>query len=164
MADTVDPLAGSYFVEALTDEVEAAANEYLDRIEEMGGAVAAIEARFMQDEIETAAYSFAKAVDDGEKVVVGVNRFTDAESEPAEVFPIDIRLQQTQIDRTRSVRAARDQAAVDRGSGRRGRDGQGRRQPAGADEGGAARPWPRWARWPTCCGASSGSTSPAVEP
>ena len=68
----------------------------------------------MQDEIEAAAYSFAKAVDDGEKVVVGVNRFTDAEGEPAEVFPIDVKLQQLQIDRTRAVRAERDQAAVDR--------------------------------------------------
>ncbi len=67
----------------------------------------------MQDEIENAAYSFAKAVDDGEKIVVGVNRFTDAESESAEVFPIDIELQQMQIDRTRSVRAGRDQVAVD---------------------------------------------------
>jgi methylmalonyl-CoA mutase N-terminal domain/subunit len=114
IADTVDPLAGSYFVESLTDEVEAAALEYLERIEGLGGAVAAIEARFMQEEIEGAAYSYAKAVDDGEKVVVGVNRFTDADAEPAEVFPIDVELQQLQIDRTRRVRAERDQAAVDR--------------------------------------------------
>ncbi|MGP0030172.1 MAG: methylmalonyl-CoA mutase, partial [Acidimicrobiales bacterium] len=113
VSDTVDPLAGSYFVESLTDEVERAAQEYLERIDQLGGAVAAIEARFMQDEIESAAYSYAKAVDDGEKVVVGVNRFTDEESEPADVFPIDVRLQQAQIDRTRSVRAARNQAAVD---------------------------------------------------
>src|SRR5580692_2388614 len=113
VADTVDPMAGSYFVESLTDEVEEAAREYLDRIVQMGGAVAAIEARFMQDEIESAAYSFAKAVDDGEKIVVGVNRFTDAEGEPAEVFPIDIEQQRTQIERTRSVRAGRDQTAVD---------------------------------------------------
>jgi methylmalonyl-CoA mutase N-terminal domain/subunit len=75
--------------------------------------VAAIEARFMQDEIESAAYSFAKAVDDGEKIVVGVNRFTDAEAGPADVFPIDIGQQRTQIERTRSVRAGRDQEAVD---------------------------------------------------
>ena len=138
VADTVDPLAGSYFVEALTDEVEAAANDYLQRIEDMGGAVAAIEARFMQEEIESAAYSYAKAVDDGEKVVVGVNKFTDAEGEAAEVFPIDIKLQQMQIDRTRQVRAERDQAAAGPGPGRRGRDGEGRGQPPGADEGGAA--------------------------
>jgi methylmalonyl-CoA mutase N-terminal domain/subunit len=114
LVDTVDPLAGSYFVESLTDEVEAAATAYLERIDELGGAVAAIEARFMQEEIEAAAYSYAKAVDDGEKVVVGVNRFTDADDEPAEVFPIDASLQQAQIDRTRSVRAGRDQGAVDR--------------------------------------------------
>ena len=61
-----------------------------------------------------AAYSFAKAVDDGEKIVVGVNRFTDADEEPTDVFPIDVKLQQLQIDRTRGVRAARDQGAVDR--------------------------------------------------
>jgi methylmalonyl-CoA mutase N-terminal domain/subunit len=114
VADTVDPLAGSYFVETLTDQVEDAANAYLVRIEQLGGAVAAIEARFMQDEIEAAAYSFAKSVDDGEKVVIGVNRFTDAEVEAADVFPIDVKQQQLQIDRTRSVRAARDQTAVDR--------------------------------------------------
>ncbi len=114
LTDTVDPLAGSYYVESLTDQVEAAAIAYLERIEQLGGAVAAIEARFMQEEIEAAAYSFAKAVDDGEKVVVGVNRFTDAETEVAEVFPIDLTLQQLQIDRTRSVRVARDQPAVDR--------------------------------------------------
>ena len=105
VADTVDPLAGSYFVESLTDEVEAAANAYLERIEQLGGAVAAIEARFMQEEIEAAAYSYAKSVDDGEQVVVGVNRFADEENESTEVFPIDVALQQLQIDRTRAVRA-----------------------------------------------------------
>ena len=114
VADTVDPLAGSYFIESLTDDVERAGTEYLERIDQLGGAVAAIEARFMQEEIEAAAYSYAKAVDDGEKVVVGVNRFTDYESEEAEVFPIDIALQQLQIDRTQSVRASRDHTAVDR--------------------------------------------------
>ncbi len=113
VADTVDPLAGSYFVEALTNEVERAATEYLERIDEMGGAVAAIEARFMQDEIESAAYAFAREVDDGTKVVVGVNRFTEESGEPADVFPIDIELQKSQVARTRSVRAERDQAAVD---------------------------------------------------
>ncbi len=111
--DTVDPLAGSYFVEALTEQVEKGAWDYLERIDAMGGAVAAIEARFMQGEIEMAAYAFAKAVDDGEKVVVGVNRFTDEAAEPTEVFPIDPAQQRAQIERTRRVRAERDQAAVD---------------------------------------------------
>ena len=113
VADTVDPLAGSYFVEALTDEVEKAAWAYLDRIDEMGGAVAAIEAGHMQGEIEQAAYAYAKAVDDGEKVVVGVNCFTDEDVEPTEVFPIDPALQRSQVERTRRVRAGRDQGAVD---------------------------------------------------
>jgi methylmalonyl-CoA mutase N-terminal domain/subunit len=113
VVDTVDPLAGSYFVESLTDQVERGAQAYLDRIDELGGAVAAIEARFMQGEIENAAYAYAKAVDDGEKVVVGVNRFTDQEPEPAEVFPIDAELQRSQIERVARVRAGRDQSAVD---------------------------------------------------
>ncbi len=113
IADTVDPLAGSYFVESLTDEVERGAQAYLDRIDELGGAVAAIEARFMQGEIEDAAYAYARAVDEGRKVVVGVNRFVDEEKEPAEVFPIDVELQKSQVARTARVRAERDQAAVD---------------------------------------------------
>ena len=113
MADTVDPLAGSYFVETLTDEVEQGALAYLARIDELGGAVAAIEARFMQDEIEGAAYAYAKAIDDGEKVVIGVNKFIDDEREAADVFPIDIELQRSQIARVGRVRAERDQVAVD---------------------------------------------------
>jgi methylmalonyl-CoA mutase N-terminal domain/subunit len=113
VADTVDPLAGSYYVESLTDAVERGALEYLERIDRLGGAVAAIEARFMQDEIEQAAYADAKAVEDGEKVVVGVNRFVEELHEPTEVFPIDIGLQRSQIERTKRVRAERDQAAVD---------------------------------------------------
>ena len=113
IADTVDPLAGSYFVESLTDEVERGATEYLERIDRLGGAVAAIEARFMQEEIEAAAYAYAKAVDDGEKVVVGVNRFQDDAHEKAEVFPIDVELQRSQVARVARVRAERDQAAVD---------------------------------------------------
>ena len=87
--------------------------DYLERIDAMGGAVAAIEAGFMQGEIEMAAYAYAKAVDDGEKVVVGVNRFIDEAIEPTEVFPIDPALQRAQIERTRRVRAERDQPAVD---------------------------------------------------
>src|SRR5947207_12140603 len=75
VVDTVDPLAGSYFVERLTDEVETAAWQYLEKIDGMGGAVAAIEAGYMQDEIEQAAFEYAKSVDNGERVIVGVNKF-----------------------------------------------------------------------------------------
>ncbi len=113
IADTADPLGGSYFVESLTDEVERGALEYLERIDAMGGAVAAIEARFLQEEIEAAAYAYAKAVDDGEVVVVGVNRFVDESVEVAEVFPIDPELQRAQVARLERVRAERDAGAVE---------------------------------------------------
>ncbi|HET9441769.1 MAG TPA: methylmalonyl-CoA mutase family protein, partial [Acidimicrobiales bacterium] len=113
VTDTVDPLAGSYFVEALTDEVERAAWAYLGRIDELGGAVAAIEAGFMQDEITAAAYEFSRAVERGDKVVVGVNRYVDDTPGPAEVFPIDPEMQRRQAERTARMRAGRDQAAVD---------------------------------------------------
>ena len=113
IADTVDPLAGSYFVESLTDEVEAGVRRYLERIDALGGAVAAIEARFMQDEIESAAYAYAKAIDDGEKVVIGVNRFEGGDAEPADVFPVDMAQQRAQVERVGRLRAERDQGAVD---------------------------------------------------
>ncbi|MBO0730806.1 MAG: methylmalonyl-CoA mutase [Acidimicrobiaceae bacterium] len=113
VVDTADPLAGSYFVESLTDAVEQAAWAYLDKIDAMGGAVAAIEAGFMQDEIEQSAYEYAKAVDDVQKVIVGLNKFNTGEEEPAEVFPIDPALQAHQVARVRQTRASRDQAAVD---------------------------------------------------
>ena len=91
----------------------------------MGGAVEAIEAGFMQDEIDQAAYAYAKAVDDGEKVIVGVNRHVDEVVEPVEVFPIDPALQRQQADRVRRVRAERDQpraetALADVGAAARG--------------------------------------------
>jgi len=112
IADTVDPMAGSYFVESLTDEVERLAREYITTIDEMGGAVAAIESRYMQDEIEAAAYEFAKAVDHGDKVVVGVNRFAETTSTRADVFPVDVQQQLDQIARVRSLKLSRDNQAV----------------------------------------------------
>ena len=112
VVDTVDPLAGSYFVESLTDEVEAAAWRYIERIDELGGAVAAIEAGYLQDEIEQAAFEWTKAVDDQTKIVVGVNQYVDRESEPSEVFPIDPELGRHQAQRVRDLRARRDDGAV----------------------------------------------------
>ncbi len=107
MADTVDPLAGSYFIEALTDEIESAATAMFDRIEDMGGAVAAIEAGFMQGQIEEAAYVEARAQGSGERVVVGVNRFVSEESEPIEVLRIDPDLEEGQRRRLSEWRAER---------------------------------------------------------
>ncbi len=113
VVDTVDPLAGSYFVESLTNEVEELAWRYIEHIDKLGGAVAAIEAQYLQGEIEGAAYADAKAIDDGEKVIVGVNRYVDEASEPAEVFPIDPELQRQQIKSVHAVRATRDTALVE---------------------------------------------------
>jgi methylmalonyl-CoA mutase N-terminal domain/subunit len=112
VADTVDPLAGSYFVESLTDEVEAGAWAYLEKIDDMGGAVAAIESGYMSEEIDRAAYRYARGIDAGQRVIVGVNRFVDDQPEPAEVFPIDPALAGQQVARVRATRTARDQAAV----------------------------------------------------
>jgi methylmalonyl-CoA mutase N-terminal domain/subunit len=113
VADTVDPLAGSYFVESLTDAVEADAWAYLEKIDAMGGAVAAIESGYMSEEIDRAAYRYARGIDAGKRVIVGVNSFVDDHPDVAEVFPIDPALARQQVARVRATRAARDQVAVD---------------------------------------------------
>ena len=112
VADTVDPLGGGYFVEAMTDEVERLATAYLEEIDRRGGAVAAIEAGYLQGEIEAAAYADARAVDEGRRVVVGVNRFVDASAESPEVFPADARQQATQTARVATLKRERDAAGV----------------------------------------------------
>jgi len=113
IVDTPDPLAGSYFVETLTDEVERLAWEYIGRIDDRGGAVDAIEQGFQQDEIEQAAYEYAKSIDDDERVIVGVNRFRlDDEPEP-DVFPIDPQLESTQRASLAAFKAARDATEVE---------------------------------------------------
>ena len=112
IADAADPLGGSYYVEALTNEVEKLALEYLARIDEMGGAIAAIENGYMQDEIEQSAYEYAKSIDSGEKVIVGVNRFVGEGGDHAEVFPIDPSLQIAQADRVKKLKAERDNELV----------------------------------------------------
>jgi methylmalonyl-CoA mutase, N-terminal domain len=113
VVDTVDPLAGSYFIESLTEAVEADAWAYLEKIDGMGGAVAAIEAGYQMDEIEVAAYAYAKSVENGEKIIVGVNKFDEGEEPDAEVFPIDPELQRQQAERVRTLKAERDQPGVD---------------------------------------------------
>jgi len=112
ITDTVDPLAGSYFVESMTNEVEARAREYIAAIDAQGGAVAAIESRYMQEEIEAAAYDFARRVDRGDKVVVGVNKFTESESTKADVFPVDVEQQRAQVARVTALKVARDHEGV----------------------------------------------------
>jgi methylmalonyl-CoA mutase, N-terminal domain len=105
---TVDPLAGSYAVEAMTDALEEAARELMDRVEEFGGAVAAIEAGFQKREIEQAAYRIAQQIDSGDRVVVGVNRFTVGEEEPYEPLRVDPTIEAEQARRLARLRAERD--------------------------------------------------------
>ncbi|PWV48972.1 methylmalonyl-CoA mutase [Chitinophaga sp. S165] len=112
IADTVDPLAGSYYVEALTNEVEARAWELIERIDVMGGAVSAIEQGFMQDEIARSAYRYQQEIENGEKVIVGVNKFAVKEDVTTEVFRIDDSIRQVQTERLQSLRSRRDNAAV----------------------------------------------------
>lgn len=112
VVDTPDPLGGSYFLESLTDEVEKLAWIYLEAVDEIGGAVEAIESGYMQDEIDKAAYAFAKGVDSGSKIVVGVNKFMDESPESPEVFPIDPTLQSEQIKRVQKLKSERDGTAV----------------------------------------------------
>jgi methylmalonyl-CoA mutase, N-terminal domain len=113
VADVADPLAGSYLVEELTDELERLAVDYLERIDAMGGAVRAIEAGFFQDEIHDAAYRIQQGIESGERVVVGVNRFADAEERAIELQRVSDEETAAQSGRVRELRASRDQAAVD---------------------------------------------------
>ncbi len=113
VADTVDPLAGSYYIEYLTDEIEKRASKYIAKIDAMGGALAAIESGFMQQEIQSAAYHFQQAVDSHEQVVVGVNRFKVDEEIKPEILRVDETIQQMQAAKLAALRARRDNAAVD---------------------------------------------------
>ena len=110
---TVDPFAGSYVVEAMTDEVEKGARELMARVEEMGGAVAAIEQGFQKSEIERSAYDIALGIDDGSRIVVGLNKFQAASEERYEPLRVDPSIEADQRERLRDLRARRDQTAVD---------------------------------------------------
>jgi methylmalonyl-CoA mutase N-terminal domain/subunit len=111
--DTVDPLAGSYYVEALTDEIERRAFEYIKKIDEMGGAVRAVECGFIEEEIQDSAYRFQKAVESGEQVIVGVNRFQTEWIAPSGLLRVDPAVRETQIKRLEKLRAGRESSAVE---------------------------------------------------
>ncbi|MER5442387.1 methylmalonyl-CoA mutase family protein [Streptomyces sp. NPDC002790] len=110
---TVDPFAGSYVVESMTDDVEAVALELMEKVEELGGAVNAIERGFQKSEIERSAYQIAQETDSGERVVVGVNRYRLDGEEPYEPHRVDPAIEAQQVERLAKLRAERDQGAVD---------------------------------------------------
>lgn len=111
VADTIDPLAGSYYVESLTDEIERRAWAYIDYIDELGGAVAAIEQGYMQKEIHKAAYETQMAIERGDKIVVGVNKFQIEGEKPPEIHRVDPNIGKIQAERLAKLRAERSQTA-----------------------------------------------------
>ena len=112
ITDSVDAFGGSYYIENLTNELEKGAQAYLGRIEDMGGAIAAIESGYIQREIQEASYAYQKAIDDGNKVIVGVNRFVEEGEQPTMIFRPNPASEKAQIERLNKVRAERDDAAV----------------------------------------------------
>jgi methylmalonyl-CoA mutase N-terminal domain/subunit len=112
VADTVDPFAGSYFVESLTDEIDARASRLIEQVDGLGGSVAAIE--FIKSEIEESAFGYHERYRTGQDVVVGVNRFVDDTPEMIEILRVDPESERAQVERLRAFKQARDQALVDR--------------------------------------------------
>jgi methylmalonyl-CoA mutase N-terminal domain/subunit len=111
--DTADPLGGSYFIEALTEELETGAWELIERIDELGGAVAAVEQGFIQEQIEQAAFRWQQEVEGGERVIVGVNRFMEGDEEPIELHRLDPEAERRQLERTARVRTERNAQEAD---------------------------------------------------
>jgi methylmalonyl-CoA mutase N-terminal domain/subunit len=114
VTNTVDPLGGSYFVERLTDEMEAAAYDYFERIDELGGMVDAVKRGFPQREIADAAFRYQQEVDSGQRIVVGVNEYRHASDEPIPILRIDPELERKQAGRLEATKTRRDAAAVER--------------------------------------------------
>jgi methylmalonyl-CoA mutase, N-terminal domain len=112
VTDTVDPLAGSYFIEALTDELENAAQVYIDKIDAMGGSVKAIEQDYMQQEIAAAAYQYQNEIESGDRVIVGVNKYTQEEIPATNVFRVDDSIRLHQIEKISLLKAEREGDAV----------------------------------------------------
>ena len=108
IANTIDPVAGSFAIEKLTDEIESAAQQYIAKIDALGGMLRAIETGYVQVEIQKSAYAYQQAVERGEQVVVGVNRFRAEEEQPIPTLQIDPEIERSQVERLRSLRARRD--------------------------------------------------------
>ena len=108
---TIDPLAGSYYVETLTNEIEKRAGEYLEKIDALGGMIKALERGYVQQEIQNAAYEYQQQVDRGEAIVVGMNRYAVEEEKPIPIQRIDESLERRQVERMRALRARRNAQA-----------------------------------------------------
>jgi methylmalonyl-CoA mutase, N-terminal domain len=113
VVNTIDPLGGSYYLEDLTNRLEAEAYDYFDRIRKLGGVVAAIKENFFQREIADASFRYQSEVEQKQRIIVGVNRYEAAEEQPLEILKIDPALEQKQVKRVQALRARRDSAAVE---------------------------------------------------
>jgi methylmalonyl-CoA mutase N-terminal domain/subunit len=109
VGNTIDPLGGSYFLEALTDEMERAAYAYINRIDDMGGMLKAIERNYPQMEIADAAYAFQRDLDEKKRIMVGVNEYVEEDDIPVDIYRVDEALEERQIGRTNEVKNSRDQ-------------------------------------------------------
>ena len=114
VADTVDPFAGSYAIEELTNQLEQKASEYIAKIDDMGGMLRAIESGYVQREIQDAAYDYQRAVETEDAIVVGVNRFQTDETEPIPILKVDDAVERDQVERVTALRAKRDAAAAEK--------------------------------------------------
>jgi len=112
VANTIDPLGGSYYVEKLTDELEAEAADYIEKVEALGGVIPAIEQGWIQRQIEEAAYRFGQEVERGERIIVGVNKFTSEAETPIELLKIDENVEKDQLRKLKEVKESRDNALV----------------------------------------------------
>ena len=113
VANTVDPLGGSFYVERMTGEIEERAQTYIDEIDKMGGAVAAVEQGYIQQEIQESAYAYQKAVEAGHQIVVGLNKFQDEEAPPKNLLRVDLAVMESQVAQLNQLKAERDNIAVD---------------------------------------------------
>jgi len=117
VADTVDPLGGSYFVEALTNEIEKQSIRYIRQIDELGGALKAIERGYVQKEISDSSYKYQLAVESGDQVVVGVNRFESADAALPETLEVGAEIEEKQVGRLKAMKGKRDNARVNESLG-----------------------------------------------
>jgi len=113
VANTVDPLGGSFYVERMTSEIEERAQTYIDEIDKMGGAVAAVEQGYIQQEIQESAYAYQKAVEAGHQIVVGLNKFQDEEAPPKNLLRVDLAVMEAQVAKLNQLKGERDNIAVD---------------------------------------------------
>ncbi len=112
VADTVDPLAGSYYIENLTNEIESKAKGYIEQIDKMGGSPAAIENGFIQREIQNSAYEYQMAVEKSDRIVVGINKFRVKEDQPTKILRVDPSVREQQVGKINKVKAERSAAEV----------------------------------------------------